>query len=105
MKVLEVSASTTEYLWFPAKITIDGVNYQPENPQISFAFVAPNATPTTTNYNNGFTGNLQYASNGKPAFTFLFTGSVVGIGRYDLWLRCVTLGETVSRKVAEVHVK
>lgn len=104
MRVLTISSSTIEYLWFPASIQVGGINYQPVNPQISFAFVTPKSTPTTTQYNNGFTGNLQYDDDSKPAFTFLFNGATVGPGRYDLWLRCIVLGEVISRKAAEVHV-
>lgn len=105
MRILEISYTTVEYLWFPASIKMDGIDYVPVNPQINFAFVAPKITPGEDDFNNGYTGNIDYGFKGKPYFSFLFDGTILGPGRFDVWFRCIVLNESVKRKVAELHVK
>lgn len=104
MRLLDISYSTVEYIWFPISVKIDGINFFPSNPQISFAFVNAGLTPTEDDYNNGFTGNISLGINDKPYISFLFNGTVVGTGRFDLWLRFNILSESVKRRVAAVHV-
>jgi hypothetical protein len=103
MRVLTLPQETQEYVWVPITLKMDGVPYVPDDPDISFAFCDVGTKPENSQFS--ITGNLSFREiDGKASVNFFFDATVFAIGRYDVWIQIVILGEHVKRKLGHIRL-